>query len=157
VFDWGAAALSLGADRVLLKPFDQQRLLSVIQEVLAGSAKPADAVPPSNPVEQRKYTRLPVYFPASFGDGTIEQTGTVLDIFPEGCRIRCPEASPALQYFQVQTRLIDPQDTLKVDLAVKRWARNGDIGVEFIRLEPAEQRLLRLVIWTALESAWPGF
>jgi DNA-binding response OmpR family regulator len=147
VFDWGRAALALGADRVLLKPFDGQRLLADIQEVLAGSAKPADAVPPSNPAEQRKSTRLPVYFPVSFGDGTLEQTGTVLDISPEGCRIRCPEASPALQYFQLRIQLVEPQDTLKVDLAVKRWARNGDLGIEFIRLEPAQQARLRWVIW----------
>lgn len=146
VFDWSASALSLGADQVLLKPFDRLKLLSVIQEVLANMAKPAEVVLPSNPVEQRKYTRLPVYFPASFGDGSIEQTGIVLDISPEGCRIRCPEASSALQYFQVQIRLVELQETLEVDLAVKRWARNGDLGVEFIRLEPAQQARLRWVI-----------
>jgi len=147
VFDWGTAALSLGADSVLMKPFDPLKLLSVIQEVLANMAKPAEVVPPSNPAEQRKHTRLPVYFPASFGDGTIEQIGIVLDISPEGCRIRCPEADPALQYFQMQIRLIEPQDVLRVDLAVKRWARNGDLGIEFIQLKPTQQALLRWVIW----------
>lgn len=49
VFDWGETALSLGADAVLEKPFDQGMLLSVIQEVLAGIAKSEDAVLPLEP------------------------------------------------------------------------------------------------------------
>jgi CheY-like chemotaxis protein len=33
-FDWRRAAVALGADRVLMKPFDPQTLLETVQEVL---------------------------------------------------------------------------------------------------------------------------
>jgi CheY-like chemotaxis protein len=147
VFDWGAAALSLGADRVLVKPFDQQQLLSVIQDMLPRQADTTEAMSSSGLADLRKHARLPVHLPASFGDGTIAKSGIVLDISLEGCRLRCPDAEPFAQYFQMQIRLIEPQDTLRVDLAVKRWSRNGDLGIEFIRLEPTQQGLLRRVIW----------
>lgn len=147
VFDWGVAALSLGADRVLVKPFDQQQFLSIIQDMLACQADTTEAMSSSGLADLRKHARLPVHLPASFGDGTIEKLGIVLDISLEGCRLRCPDAKPLAQYFQMQIRLIEPQDTLKVDLAVKRWSRNGDLGVEFIRLEPTQQGLLRWMIW----------
>jgi CheY-like chemotaxis protein len=35
VFDWSTAAVSLGTDGVLVKPFDQRMLLAVIEEVLS--------------------------------------------------------------------------------------------------------------------------
>ncbi len=52
----------------------------------------------------------------------------------------------------MQIRLIEPQDTLRIDLAVKRWARNGDLGIEFIELKPAQHALLRWVIWHCRET-----
>jgi DNA-binding response OmpR family regulator len=152
VFDWGTAALSLGADSVLMKPFDLLSLLAVLADVLENVADAAEVMPSVDSANQRKHSRLPVHFPASFGDGTIEQIGIVLDISHAGCRLRCPEADPALQYFQMQIRLIEPQDTLRVDLAVKRWARNGDLGIEFIQLKPAQHALLRWVIWHCRET-----
>ena len=144
--DLSAAALSLGADRVLVKPFDVQTLLVAIQQVLAGHTDTADIVALSRSGEQRKYARLPVYLPASFGDGTIEQTGTVVDLSPEGCRIRCPGVPPALQYFRVEIRLNAQQERLRVDLAQRLWSRNSDLGVEFIRIEPDHQVRLQRVI-----------
>jgi CheY-like chemotaxis protein len=152
VFDWGTAAMSLGADSVLMKPFDPLSLLAVLADVLENAADAAEVMPSVDSANQRKHSRIPVHFPASFGDGTIEQIGIVLDISLEGCRLRCPEADPALQYFQMQIRLIEPQDTLRVDLAVKRWARNGDLGIEFIQLKSAQQALLRWVIWHCRET-----
>jgi len=144
--DLSAAALSLGADRVLVKPFDAQTLLVAIQQVLEGHADTADILALSCSGEQRKYARLPVYLPASFGNGTIEQTGTVVDLSPEGCRIRCPGVPPALQYFRVDIRLNTQQERLRVDLAQRLWSRNSDLGVEFIRIEPDHQVRLQRVI-----------
>jgi DNA-binding response OmpR family regulator len=144
--DLSSAALSLGADRVLVKPFDAQTLLAAIQEVLAGHSDTTDVVPRQRSTDERKHARIPVYFPASFGDGTIEQTGTVLDISPEGCRIRCSTAPPALQYFRVEIHPKARQERLKVDLAQRRWSRDGDLGVEFIRIEHDHQVRLQSVI-----------
>jgi CheY-like chemotaxis protein len=146
LLDWHSAALSLGADRVLLKPFDPPTFLLTVQEVLGGLPDTKDAVLPSNATDQRKYPRLPVYLPVSFGNGVIAQTGTVVDISREGGRIRCTGAAPDMKYFRVETRLDNPHETLRVDLAVMRWSRNGEFGVEFIRMESDHQaRLLNTI------------
>jgi hypothetical protein len=111
-----------------------------------------DAVPQSSATDQRKYSRFPVSLPVSFGDGVTTQTGTVVDISREGCRIRCPDAAPGVKYFQVEILFDDPQETLTVDLAVSRWSRNGELGVEFIRMEPEHQARLRRVIGNREEA-----
>jgi len=144
--DWRTFALSLGADRALVKPFEPKTFLLAIQEVLAGSADTTAAVPPSSTTEQRKHTRSPVDFPVSFGDGMITQTSVVVDLSRTGCRIRCPDDLPELQYFQVEIRLQAPGEKLHVELAVKRWSRHGELGLEFIRMEPDHQARLQHVI-----------
>jgi hypothetical protein len=127
-----------------VKPFDPLQLLSVIQEVMERRVHIVEALSSSTRASLRKHARFPVHFPTSFGDGTIEHVGIVLDISFEGGRLRCPDAEPLAQYFQMQIRLIEPQDTLDVDLAVKRWSINGDLGIEFIRLKPHDQAQLRI-------------
>ena len=145
LLDWRAAALALGAHGVLLKPFDERTVLVTIEEVLTGHTA-HDDVPQSRSTEQRKFPRLPVSLPVYFSNSMIAQSGTVVDISCEGCRIRCPDATPDLTYFQVEIHLDEPQGTLTVDLAVRRWSRDYELGVEFIRLEPEQQaRLLNII------------
>jgi PilZ domain-containing protein len=146
LLDWRASALALGADRVLVKPFDQRTVLLTIQEVLGGLPEIKDAVLPSSSTDQRKFPRVPVSLPVYFGNGVIAQSGTVLDLSREGCRIRCPDLAPEVKYVQVEIRLDEPHATLVVELAVRRWSRDGELGVEFIRVEPDQQALLLSVI-----------
>lgn len=146
LLDWRAAALALGAHGVLLKPFDERTVLVTIEEVLTGHTDAHDDVPQSRMTEQRKFPRLPVSLPVYFSNSMIAQSGTVVDISREGCRIRCPDATPDLRYFQVEIHLDEPQGTLTVNLAVRRWSRDNELGVEFIRLEPEQQaRLLNII------------
>jgi len=152
LLDWNSTALSLGADRVLLKPFDPQTFLLTVQEVLGGLPNTKDAVLPSSATDQRKYPRFPVFLPVSFGDGVIAQTGTVVDISHEGGRIRGTGAVPEMKYFRAEIRLDDLHATLMVDLAVMRWSRNGEFGVEFIRMEHDQQARLRSVIRNCEEA-----
>jgi hypothetical protein len=126
--------------------------VSTVQEILHGHACTQDIAPQSRGVEQRKYARFPVSFPTSFGDGVSMQTGTVVDISPEGCRIRCADATPGKPYFEVEIWLDGPADRLVVELAVMRWARGGEFGVEFIRMEPDHQARLRTVIRSCEEA-----
>lgn len=146
LLDWRADALALGADRVLVKPFDQRLFLGTIQEVLTGQAAEPDALPSSSGTDQRKFPRLAVSLPVYFSNGVIAQSGTVRDISREGCRIQCPAVAPDVKYFHVEIRLDEPQDPLRVDLAVSRWSRDGQLGVEFIRMEPDQRARLLTVI-----------
>lgn len=102
----------------------------------------------SQPVttEARKYPRFPVSLPVSFGDGLFVRSGTVVDISREGCRIRYADAPPEEQYFRAEIRLDNVPEILTVDLAVRRWARTGEFGVEFIRMTPQDQARLRRLI-----------
>ena len=152
LLDWRAGALALGADRVLVKPFDQRLFLGTIQEVLTGQGAEPNAVCPSSATDQRKFPRLAVSLPVYFSNGVMAQSGTVRDISREGCRIQCAAVAPDVKYFQLEIRLDDPHDTLRVDLAVSRWSRDGNLGVEFIRMEP-DQRVRLLTVIPRCEEA----
>ena len=140
VIDWSASVLSLGADGVIEKPFDKQKLLTVIQDVLATSPRATkQAVPSSGMTNQRKYTRSTVFLPVSFGYGDRVLNGVALDISREGCRIHCSDSATDLQYFQAQIQLVETRERICVDLAVRRWSKNGELGVEFIKMTPEDQ------------------
>jgi CheY-like chemotaxis protein len=142
--DLNKAARLLGADKVLMKPFDQHTFLLAVNEVI--ELKVEDVTAPVQEMEQRKHPRFPVSFPVSFGDGASMQAGTVLDISREGCRIRCADVSSPPRYFQLKVLFHESDDSLDVDLAVMRWLKQGDIGVEFIRMTPENQARLRGMI-----------
>ncbi|HEY7533762.1 MAG TPA: PilZ domain-containing protein, partial [Nitrospiraceae bacterium] len=103
--------------------------------------------------DQRKYPRYVVAFTATIDDGVVVQASKVIDISREGCRIRCTETTPGAKYFRVEIHLAGTSDTLTIDLAVMRWARHGDIGIEFICLSPENQERLRTVIQSCQETA----
>ena len=153
VFEWEKVAVLLGADRVLVKPFDRQTLLLTVQKVFVGQLDRKDAVLPPSATEQRKNKRFPVLFPVSFGDGVTVQTGTVVDISYEGCRIRCPDAALGAKYCRAEIRFDDPYGTVTVDLVVMQWSRQGEFGIQFIRMEPDQQARLRSVI-RHCEEGW---
>ncbi len=143
LFDLKSAASLLGADRVLSKPFNPQTLLQAVEGVLKGA--PSVTIR-SSPNEQRKYSRFPVAFSASFSDGVSVLAGMVMDISREGCRIRSADAVPSEKYFQVEIELEEPGERLTVNLAVMRWTRQEEFGIEFIRMEPESQTKLWRII-----------
>jgi hypothetical protein len=67
--------------------------------------------------------------------------GLVVDVSLEGCRIR--SAVPLHQGDYVRIRIDLIGDTLTGDLAVVRWSRKKEFGVELIRLAPDQQARLR--------------
>ena len=152
VIDWDASARMLGAHAVLKKPVDEHQLLDIIQEVVARPSDENHPVPSSGITNLRKYTRTAVSLPVSFGDPDRVLTGVVLDISREGCRIHCPDPVTDLEYFQVQIQLVKTRERIWVDLAVRRWAKGGELGVEFIKMKPEHQTQLRTLIHT-LEQA----
>lgn len=142
LFDWNTSTLALGAVRVLWKPFDQRMFLLTVQEVLGDLSESKDTVLTSVATDKRKYSRFPIFLPVWFNDGMIAQTGTVVDITREGGRIHCTGPVPEMKYLRVDIQLDQPHDTLAVDLAVMRWSRNREFGVEFIRMAPDQKARL---------------
>ena len=151
-----SSACLLGADRVLMKPFDARTLLLAVEEVLKPMPGLSGAPSQTGVDEQRKYQRFPVALPALFGDGVWTQAGTVVDISHEGCRIRSTDGVPGAQYFQVEIQLEGPAERLTVDLAVMRWSRQGEFGLEFIRMAPESQARLRRIVQRCEETCTTG-
>ena len=103
--------------------------------------------------DKRKYHRFSVAFPVSFGDEGAVRFGMVVDISREGCRIRCGDPAPGDQYFKVEIWLNSSSDRLVIDLAVMRWSRPEEFGIEFIGMTPDNQASLRRIIRHCEEAA----
>lgn len=146
LLDWSSSALAVGADRVLLKPFDQKTFLSAVQELLQGQPDVTDTAISPGASDQRKHRRFSIFLPVWFDDGVVAEHGTIVDISREGGRIKCVGTVPDMKYFQLKIQLDDPHHMLAVDLAVMRWSGNGEFGIEFIRMESAQQARLQNLI-----------
>jgi hypothetical protein len=91
-------------------------------------------------MERRKCPRFPVMLPAVFS-GERAGGGMVLDVSLEGCRIRSAAPMHKGDYVRMRIDLIG--ETLTGDLAVVRWSREEEFGVELIRIESDQQDRLR--------------
>ena len=91
-------------------------------------------------MEKRKCPRFPVMLPAVFF-GERAGGGLVVDVSLEGCRIRSAVPMDKGAYVRIRLDLIG--ETLTGDLAVVRWSREEEFGVELIRMAPEQQVRLR--------------
>ena len=91
-------------------------------------------------MEKRKCQRFPVMLPALFF-GERAGGGLVVDVSLEGCRIRSAAPMHKGDYVRIRIDLIG--DTLSGDLAVVRWSRKEEFGVELIRMASDQQARLR--------------
>src|SRR5204863_2260079 len=93
----------------------------------------------SRPIEKRKCQRFPVMLPAVFF-GERAGGGLVVDLSLEGCGIRSAVPMHKGDYVRIRIDLIG--DTLSGDLAVVRWLRKEELGVELIRMASDQQARL---------------
>jgi len=91
-------------------------------------------------MEKRKCQRFPVMLPALFF-GERAGGGLVVDVSLEGCRIRSAVPMPKGDYVRIRIDLVG--ETLSGDLAVVRWSRKEEFGVELIRMASDQQARLR--------------
>ena len=90
-------------------------------------------------MEKRKCQRFPVMLPTVFF-GERAGGGLVVDMSLEGCRIRSTVPVHKGDYVRIRIDLIG--DTLNGDLAVVRWSRKEEFGVELIRMASDQQARL---------------
>ncbi|MEO5630876.1 MAG: PilZ domain-containing protein [Nitrospiraceae bacterium] len=105
----------------------------------------------NRPMEKRKCPRFPVMLPAVFF-GERAGGGLVVDVSLEGCRIQSAVPIQKGDYVRIRIDLIG--DTMTGDLAVVRWSRKKEFGVELIRMAPDQQD--RLHGFLNLFSHTPG-
>ena len=90
-------------------------------------------------MEKRKCQRFPVMPALFFGERA--GGGLVVDVSLEGCRIRSAVPMPKGDYVRIRIDLVG--ETLSGDLAVVRWSRKEEFGVELIRMASDQQARLR--------------
>jgi hypothetical protein len=96
--------------------------------------------------DRREYERLAMNAPISFVGENIAGAGTVADISINGCGfatdVQLNEASIVRLSLQISHEL----EPVIIDAAVVRYVQHGRAGVEFLRVQPAEQERLRMFI-----------
>jgi len=98
------------------------------------------------PLDQRRHARVGTEYLALFSGERIRAQGVVLDLSVAGCRMRSPVEFTTGDYFGVVIdvpRYINP---VGVTLAVVRWSKGQECGMEFIHMEPDDHRRLRELI-----------
>ena len=91
-------------------------------------------------MEKRKCPRFPVMFPAVFS-GERAGGGMVTDVSLEGCRVRSAVPLDKGKYLRIRIDLVG--ETVTADLAVVRWSRKDECGMELIRMAPDQHARLR--------------
>lgn len=92
-------------------------------------------------VERRRYGRVPVKYRAfiHFRSGN-DTDGTLLDLSLGGCRISSVVAAAVGSTLEIRIYPDEGQEPIQVERADVRWAREGQFGVEFVKVAPAEQK-----------------
>ncbi|TKS61751.1 MAG: hypothetical protein EWM72_00153 [Nitrospira sp.] len=94
-------------------------------------------------MDRRKHPRFAVDYRCEYFGEHFAGEGRVLDLSKEGARL-CSGASVARgDYLKMVIALPHRDGLLRVELATTRWSRGREFGVEFIRMDPEQQRRLQ--------------
>jgi len=95
--------------------------------------------------EQRRHVRYPVQYSGSFSGKGISARGVILNLSLAGCRA-LSEAPVAVVELVILIEAPRHATPLQIQLGAGRWSRGSEFGVEFLRLEPDQERRLRELI-----------
>ena len=98
--------------------------------------------------------RILVYYPVTFQGFCHAGNGIVIDFSGRGFGITCTQALPPETYLSLRMSTPVTNAALRtwvdvpydIDLAIVRWARGKEIGLEILRIRPAEQERLSHLI-----------
>jgi hypothetical protein len=94
-------------------------------------------------MNRRKHPRFAVDYRCEYFSEHCAGEGTMLDLSKEGARL-CSDAPVAKgDYLKIVIALPNHDGLLRIDLATTRWSRGKEFGVEFIRMDPEQQRRLQ--------------
>ena len=101
---------------------------------------------PSGHTDSRRFVRYPVGLPCEFSGDHCFGQGYLIDLSTGGCKVEGAFTLPVGEYLSLILQTLVPGPPLVVRLAVVRWASGNAFGVEFIRMEPAQQARFRLLV-----------
>ena len=96
--------------------------------------------------DRREYERLAMNFPISFFGNNIDGTGIVSDISINGCAFFTEVQLTEKSIIRLALGISDELQPLDIEAAVVRHVRQGHVGIEFLRVQPAERQRLQLFI-----------
>lgn len=124
----------LGARRILRRPFREEQLLQVIDEV-TGLREALH--------EMRKHPRFTTRIPATIVGDQGQGRGEIVNLSLEGCALESDLApgvgSLLLRHLTIPGRTAH----LPVDVAAVRWSQDQRCGVQFLWMEPSAQETLK--------------
>ena len=101
--------------------------------------------------ERRSAKRIPVTFRGNFGSVSLgKHEGSICDLAINGCRLISPVPVPVNTYLEVWLQISPTAPRILVELAAVRWARDHELGIEFLNLRPEHKAKLKEII------EWPS-
>lgn len=97
-------------------------------------------------MEHRDLQRIPVRFPISFSGDLIDGEGEVYNLTSSGCGVRSGLHVHDRSYVHLFLHLPQLPNPMKVELAAIRWTNEKNFGLEFIRINQKQQKLLRVFL-----------
>ncbi|TLY29176.1 MAG: hypothetical protein E6K63_05830 [Nitrospirae bacterium] len=90
-----------------------------------------------------------IHFRSSFSAGQlVVGEGRLVDLTREGCKVKSDRRVPPGTELELRLNLPDHDLLIDVELAVVRWANEGEFGLEFVRMQSEAQELLHRVVKT---------
>lgn len=96
--------------------------------------------------DRREYERLAMNLPISFVGKNIEGAGIVSDISINGCAFVTEVQLTEKSIVRLALQISDELQPVDIEAAVVRHVRQGHVGIEFLRVQPAERQRLQLFI-----------
>ncbi len=106
----------------------------------------ASCAEPTDGAHGRRFVRYPVGLPCEFSSDHYSGKGKLIDLSTGGCKVEGTSRLTVGEYLSMVLQTLAPGHPLAVHLAVVRWASGNAFGVEFIRMEPAQQARFRLLV-----------
>ena len=93
-------------------------------------------------MKPRYKERISLKSPVMFSIGSLIGQGRVLDLTAPGCLIESSVVVTKGQYLHLKMLLPGLRSPLSVKLGAVRWAKGTQFGVEFIKMDESERRML---------------
>lgn len=101
-----------------------------------GGGMPTPEGVPGSAADRRKFTRFTVEFEGSFSSSkTLGGYGIVRELCQRGCRVASDTAVPERVELEATIHLDVGHDPVQIELAVVRWSKGNEFGLEFIVAE----------------------
>jgi c-di-GMP-binding flagellar brake protein YcgR len=97
-------------------------------------------------MQDRYSTRVPIEGSAIFAGESMVGEGRIIDLSLPGCLLESPDSIRVGDYIRLKLFLPDDQPAVSVPLAAVRWAKDGRLGLEFIRSSEEDQARLQQLV-----------